>query len=213
MTKKEFIDLEINKQSRKNIMICGIFCYVLAAFNLILYFAVPEMGAGVLDAVLLLVFGLVIHLRKSFVASVIFAVYSVVNIIFVFMMTGNFGGWLIAIAAFSAVAETYKLNKAWKEFQAGQNGQNVQYIQNGQTPQNGQYMQNGQYVQTPQNGQAPQYGQYVQNGQAPQYGQHVQNGQVPQNGQIDQDAVNAQYWRDLQNGQNGQNGQNNGPQA
>ena len=62
--------------------------------------------------------GLIIQLRKSFVASIALLAYSIFNVIVILVTTQTFGGWLILAAGIYAIASTYKLNKAFKNYLA-----------------------------------------------------------------------------------------------
>jgi hypothetical protein len=63
----------------------------------------------------MVVLGLLIQLLQSRVAAILLAVYGVVNMIAVTIMTGRFGGWWIMVVAIWAVVYTFKFHKAWKE--------------------------------------------------------------------------------------------------
>ena len=123
MSKKEFLKLEQNKTIRRGILTSAIFCYISAGITTLLGLFSIEFIEGVntsyvilLDAIIILTIGLLIHLKQSFPASVILLIYGIANTIYLTVKTGMFGGWLILIAGASAVYYVYKLNKNFKHF-------------------------------------------------------------------------------------------------
>ena len=116
-TKKEFLALPENIQTGKMLKTSGIFCYVCAGLTLVLGLATGNY-LSVVDFLILLVLGLFIHLRQSKVSAILLAVYSVINVIIGLIAFQKFQGWLIILAAVYAVTSAFKLDKAWKEYQA-----------------------------------------------------------------------------------------------
>lgn len=72
---------------------------------------------GILDVAIVVGLGLGIQFAKSRVCAVILGVYSVFNLIYMIVLTGRPGGWLIIICAVYAIMYTFKYQKAWNAYQ------------------------------------------------------------------------------------------------
>ena len=64
-----------------------------------------------------MILGFFIMKRKSFVASVLLCVYAAFNVIVSLMQDGSIGGVIVIIAAAYSIFASWKLRKAWKEYQ------------------------------------------------------------------------------------------------
>ncbi len=117
-TKKEFLDLPENISIKNMLKTSGIFCYICAGLTLIAGIVISGSWLSIIDFLILLVLGLFIHLKQSKVCAILLAVYSVVNVIISKIAFGKFQGWLIVLAGIFAVTSTFRLDKAWKEYQA-----------------------------------------------------------------------------------------------
>jgi len=115
MTRREFYKSDEMAQVRKNIRVCAISAYVIAALSLLVNLLLLDNPTGILDSITMVVLGLLIQLLQSRVAAILLAIYGVVNMIAVTIMTGRFGGWWIMVVAIWAVVYTFKFHKAWKE--------------------------------------------------------------------------------------------------
>lgn len=117
---KQFIKQMSHIQEYKNIgteiNVCGILFYVFAAATIALSLLVKSSGAGLVDAFILVGFGLWIQLGYSRVGSIISLVYSILNMIYMTVSTGKLGGYLILIAAVCSVIYTFKAAKAFKQY-------------------------------------------------------------------------------------------------
>lgn len=117
---KQFIKQMSHIQEYKNIgteiNVCGILFYVFAAATIALSLLVKSSGAGLVDAFILVGFGLWIQLGYSRVGSIIALVYSILNMIYMTVSTGKLGGYLILIAAVCSVIYTFKAAKAFKQY-------------------------------------------------------------------------------------------------
>ena len=104
------------------ILASAILCYISAAITTAAALASTTVGSvtfsplNLLDVVLILVLGLLIHLKQSLPAGIILLAYSVINVIIMSIMFGKFGGWLLLVAGGLAFYSTYKLNKDYKAF-------------------------------------------------------------------------------------------------
>ncbi len=117
-TKKEFLDFPENLKMKKEIRGAAIVCYVCAGLTLIV--SILANPFGILDAVLALVLGLLIHLKQSRVAAIILLVYAVLSSLLGIILSGSFGGWLVIVAGIFAVIYTFRIEKAWQEYQGHQ---------------------------------------------------------------------------------------------
>lgn len=115
-SKMEFVNLPENKPLKTQSTTCGILCYIAAGLNVILAL-VTGNTLMLLDAVILLVLGLLIHLKQSKICAIILLVYGIISVIINLIATGKFQGWLILLAGIYAVTGVFKLDKAWKEYQ------------------------------------------------------------------------------------------------
>ena len=127
MSKKEFLQLEQNKSLKTGILSSAIVCYVCAALTAIIGLGGTQIAnlqgspSMLIDAGLLVLFGLLIQLKQSFPGAVVLLVYGIINIVVMVLLTGTVGGWLIILIGICAVYYTYKFNKAYKAFNAESN--------------------------------------------------------------------------------------------
>lgn len=113
---KQMSHIQEYKNIRTEINVCGILFYVFAAATIALSLLVKSSGAGLVDAFILVGFGLWIQLGYSRVGSIISLVYSILNMIYMTVSTGKLGGYLILIAAVCSVIYTFKAAKAFKQY-------------------------------------------------------------------------------------------------
>lgn len=114
ISKSEFCRNHAPDKVRKNIRACGILCYVSAVVTAVLAALVsPTMF---LDAAIVLVLGLLIHLKQNRVCAVLLLIYGIFSCVVVFLSTGRFTGWLIILAGVFAVIYTFQLEKMYREF-------------------------------------------------------------------------------------------------
>lgn len=99
---------------RKNITGSAILCYVSAAITAV--FAVMFNPMMFLDAAIVLVLGLLIHLKRSRVCAVLLLAYGLFNCVVMFLSTGKLSGWLIVLAGVFAVIYTFQLEKSYRMF-------------------------------------------------------------------------------------------------
>lgn len=120
LTKGQFYKHPNMAQCRKEIRGCGIAMYILAGLNLVIMFGLAALGQGfwtIIDVMLILALGLIIHLAQSRVASIILTVYGTFNVIYMIITTGKFSGYLFLIVGICAIIYTFRFQKAWKEYQ------------------------------------------------------------------------------------------------
>ena len=114
ISKSEFCRNHAPDKVRKNIRASAILCYVSAVVTGVL--AVLISPTMLLDAAIVLVLGLLIHLKQSRVCAVLLLAYGIFSCIVVFLSTGRITGWLIILAGVFAVIYTFQLEKVYREF-------------------------------------------------------------------------------------------------
>ena len=114
LTKAEFLNLETMKSCKSNIVSCGIVLYVLGVINIGLQI---YWGGLPVDGILLILFGLGIHLGKSRVCALLCTVYSAISIVYMAVITGRVTGWWVLLAGIYAIIYTFKFHSAWGKYQ------------------------------------------------------------------------------------------------
>lgn len=116
MTRRQFLKTDEMKKIRTQIITCAIACYVIAAISVAFGYYLYGTFETVVDAVLLIFFGLLIHLLQSRVAAILLAIYAIFNCIVMSIEMGQLAGWWGCIVGVYAVIYTFKFQKAWKEY-------------------------------------------------------------------------------------------------
>ena len=114
ISKSEFCRSFAPDKMRKNIRASAILCYISAAVTAV--FAILFNPFMLLDVIIVLVLGLLIHLKQSRVCAVLLLAYSLFNCVVMLLSTGRFSGWLIILAGVFAVMYTFQLEKAYQAF-------------------------------------------------------------------------------------------------
>lgn len=112
VSRKEFIDKYAQPSLRKSITSIAILCYVCAGLTFVVSCIMNP--AGIIDALILTVLALGMHLAKSKVCAILILVFSIVEVIFS-LMVGAFPVWWL-IAGISAVVVFSKIDKQYKQF-------------------------------------------------------------------------------------------------
>lgn len=105
MTKKEFNECANIKSITKNITAAAIIAYVIGAITFIV------------NVMIVVGLGLGIHLAKSRACAVIITAYSIINFIYVILLAGMPGGWLIIVCGVYSIIYTFKYQNAWNKYQ------------------------------------------------------------------------------------------------
>ena len=106
--------------AQKKCVGAGILGYICAGITAAIAVSgiVETIGiTALLDAGITLTLSLLIHLLKSRVAATLLLVYAVVSIIIMLATTGQFSGWLIALAAIWGMNGAFAANKEWQMYQ------------------------------------------------------------------------------------------------
>lgn len=112
MSKKEYLRSHAPAEFYKNIKILAIITYVLLALNVITLLFNP---AGIVDIILLLVFTLMIHLKKVKGCAIAVLIYGIVSVIIGLISFGTPAGWLYIVFG---IIYLVQFNKAEKEYKA-----------------------------------------------------------------------------------------------
>ena len=117
MTKKEFNECANIKSITKNITAAAIIAYVIGAITFIVNVVMAGNIAGLVDVMIVVGLGLGIHLAKSRACAVIITAYSIINFIYVILLSGMPGGWLIIVCGVYSIIYTFKYQNAWNKYQ------------------------------------------------------------------------------------------------
>ena len=116
LTKKEFYKHPVMKKARGNINSAAIITYICVVATFLLSVILFQNVFGMVDVLLLLGLGLGIHIGKSRACAGVLMGYSLFNVIYMIITTGQLGGYWIVIAAVVALMGTCSFQKAWKEY-------------------------------------------------------------------------------------------------
>lgn len=113
--REEFFKSVCSEKVRKEIKAAIIILYVCAGITLVM-----ELLAGIfpLDALILAGLAFWIQKTKSKASAIVAVAYSAINVIFMLVAAGQFGGWLILVAACGALVYVLKGEKEWQEYSA-----------------------------------------------------------------------------------------------
>ncbi len=118
LTKSEFF--KSYSPGAKKCVGAGVLGYICAGITALAAVSgiLPTIGiAALVDAGITLALSLLIHLLKSRVAAILLLVYAVVSIIIMLASTGQFSGWLIALAAIWGIMGSFAANKEWQMYE------------------------------------------------------------------------------------------------
>lgn len=119
MTKSEFFNIEAPKKIRSGVKSSAILCYVCAGITALAGLLLLKAPLMLIDAVIVLVLGLGIHLKQSRVCAVIVLAYSLISCLVSLISVGQLGGWLLILAGVYAVMNTFKLEKEYQAWKSG----------------------------------------------------------------------------------------------
>lgn len=118
-TKQEFLKLPENAKTKKEIMTTAIVSYICAGLTAAVMIGANGNFTAIVDVLLLIGLGLGIQLKQSRVCAILLCVDGAVSVIVSLLAAGTPSGYLILIAGIFAIVYTFKLDKAWKQYQAG----------------------------------------------------------------------------------------------
>lgn len=117
-TKQEFLNLPENKKMKGEIKGAAIVAYICAGITAAVMVAYAGNYSAIIDVLLLIGLGLGIHLKQSRACAVALCVVGVINVVVGVATTGSPSGYLVLIAGILAIIYTFKLEKAWQQYQA-----------------------------------------------------------------------------------------------
>ena len=127
MTKEEFNQCANIKTIIKNITIAAIITYVIGAISLITNVILGGNIFGLLDVIIVIGLGVGVHVAKSRACAVVLLVYSVFNMIYMLLLAGMPGGWLILVCGIYAILYIHSNIRAHGKDISRQVGYNLQY--------------------------------------------------------------------------------------
>lgn len=127
MTKEEFNQCANIKTIIKNITIAAIITYVIGAISLITNVILGGNIFGLLDVIIVIGLGVGVHVAKSRACAVVLLVYSVFNMIYMLLLAGMPGGWLILVCGIYATIYIHSNIRAHGKDISRQVGYNLQY--------------------------------------------------------------------------------------
>lgn len=108
-------------RGRQNCVAAAILCYISAGITAVValtnFIEFINIYAFI-DVFVLLVLGLLIHLLRSRVASILLLVYALYNVVTMVISVGEFAGWWLLIAGVLAVVGSFQCVKEWNAYQA-----------------------------------------------------------------------------------------------
>ena len=78
------------------------------------FFGVTDI---LLDIIVVTTCAVIIQVKQSKTAAIVFAGYAVLNVVMTIIMYGRAGGWLIMLLAVKAYTATAKFQGHWKQYQ------------------------------------------------------------------------------------------------
>ncbi len=118
-TKQELLNLPENAKMKKEIKTIAIISYICAGLTAAVMIGANGNFTAIVDVLLLIGLGLGIQLKQSRVCAILLCVDGAVSVIVSLLAAGMPSGYLILIAGIFAIVYTFKLDKAWKQYQAG----------------------------------------------------------------------------------------------
>lgn len=117
-TKQEFLKLPENKKMKNEILTASIISYVCAGMTAAVMMGMQGNPISIIDVLLLVGLGLGIQLKQSRVCAILLCVDGLISVVVSVLAGGTPSGYLILIAGIFAIIYTFKLEKAWQEYQA-----------------------------------------------------------------------------------------------
>lgn len=122
MTRREFFKSKEMKKIRESINVSAYLGYAIALAGVILNYVNYKTLNTLLDAVIIVAACLCIQFLQSRIASIVLAVYSLVNVALVYLQNGKPGGYVVVVIAAFANIAVFRFNNAWKKYKQEQAG-------------------------------------------------------------------------------------------
>lgn len=117
ISKKEWLKNYAPKYALNEVRNAAIVCYVLAGFSFLLSLFLNPLG--ILDALIFAGLALGMHLSRSKVWAILLCVFSGVEVLLGFLVSGTFSGWLLIIASVFGIVACVRLDKLYFQSQQG----------------------------------------------------------------------------------------------
>ena len=117
MTKKEFNECANIKSITKNITAAAIIAYVIGAITFIVNVVMAGNIAGLVDVMIVVGLGQKKQQTKNKTKTGIITAYSIFNFIYMILLAGVPGGWLIIVCGVYSIIYTFKYQNAWNKYQ------------------------------------------------------------------------------------------------
>ena len=117
LSRKEFLNHPNCRKYKSGIAASAIMLYFCAGLTLIFSVFVGGNIFSLVDVALVLGLALGLHLAQSRACGVIITVYSIINVIYMTILTGQPSGYLITIGAIGAMICAFQFHKAWDDYQ------------------------------------------------------------------------------------------------
>lgn len=117
LSKKEFYTQYAEKKDKGNIRAAAILGYICAGATLLLGVLMQNYFI-VIDVAIILGLSLGIHIAKSRACAVAILVYSLINVIFSLLATGQISGWWLVIVGVVGIIGTFHFHKAYQSYLA-----------------------------------------------------------------------------------------------
>ncbi len=114
-TKSEFFKNGASSSTRTNIISSAVMMYISFVITFVVMFMMNDNYGALIDCAVLIALGLCVHLLQSRIAGVIALAYGIFNVFVMYVLTGQFGGWLILLAGICACIGTFKLESEYKQ--------------------------------------------------------------------------------------------------
>lgn len=117
LSKKQFYAQCASKKDKGNIRAAAILGYICAGATLLLGVLMQNYFI-IIDVAIILGLSLGIHLAQSRVCAVLILIYSLINVIFSLLATGQISGWWLIIVGVCGIIGTFDFHKNYQNYLA-----------------------------------------------------------------------------------------------
>ena len=115
LSKKQFYAQCAGKKDKGNIRAAAILGYICAGVTLLLGVLMQNYFI-IIDVAIILGLSLGIHLAQSRVCAVLILIYSLINVIFSLLATGQISGWWLIIVGVCGIIGTFDFHKNYQNY-------------------------------------------------------------------------------------------------
>lgn len=115
LSKKQFYAQCASKKDKGNIRAAAILGYICAGATLLLGVLMQNYFI-IIDVAIILGLSLGIHLAQNRVCAVLLLIYSLINVIFSLLATGQISGWWLIIVGVCGIIGTFDLHKNYQNY-------------------------------------------------------------------------------------------------